>query len=385
MAALAALAPAFFPAFDDKDALSMVKRAIEKDSRTTYTCIRVWTAWGRETPVKVRRDQSETGANRVLVLGPVDRQGFTIIDDGNQQATYDPDKRELILQDSPLKVVQAEDASRRFNLLRENYDVRKLGYETVAGRKTLRVRLVPRADESLYERGYWIDTQKAVLLRVEWKSPEGKSQIVSDTLSIEFPKDLPPDTFAKRFSVSTPKEIRIQAPKRHSDIESLSKAVGFEPLSPKMPFGFSFIGAESVKGKSRTMAALRYTDGAANITIYQSLAEDGPPPWHPTAGAPKGPIRGRWIRVEGDVPSRGKRAIYEAVQGSKADAALREEREQCAGRGVFFKDFAREVSFDSGTLLPWGPHLGAIEEVFRVNTSGLESQRRRFQDMRKSD
>ena len=60
---LAALivAPVFSTAFLDSNPLSVVRKAIENDARTPYTCIREWTAWGAKETVRVRRDHSGRG------------------------------------------------------------------------------------------------------------------------------------------------------------------------------------------------------------------------------------------------------------------------------------------------------------------------------------
>jgi hypothetical protein len=316
---LAALlvAPALTPALYDGNALGLVKRAIESDARTSYTCIREWTPWGNKETVRVRRDQSDSGANRVLVLAPICQQGFTVVDNGKQRASYNPDRRELTIQDSPLQMLATNDAARRFEVLRKNYRISLEGMDRVADRPAARIRLDPVAEGALFGRRYWIDKEKSVLLRVEWRSPTGARQVVSDTVSITFPKELPAETFATRFSVGAPREIRVQSPSRQKNLGALAQAVGFRIINPiEMPFGFLYIGADAIKGRNRTMAALRYTDGAANVTVYQASGQFGPAPWRYERRLPNVQVDGIWLTVDGDVPDEGKEVILEALRES---------------------------------------------------------------------
>jgi hypothetical protein len=298
--------------------LDLLKKAIERDAKTTYTCIREWSEWGKTQTVRVRRDQSSTGANRVTVLAPISRQGATIIDDGRQRVQYDPDDKELRIQDSPLRSVPRNDAERRFRLLYLNYTVKAEGNDKVASRKALKVLLTPKVRSQGFSRRYWIDTEKAVLLRVEWIDPSGRRQVMSETISISFPSKLPESTFDKTF-VGQPREINIRAPARQNDFTKLAAALGFTPVNPhKMPNGFLFIGADAIKTRNRSMAALRYTDGAANITVYQAKASVGQPPWKANSSMKTEKVDNVWVSLDGDVPSAGQQAILAALKKSGA-------------------------------------------------------------------
>ncbi|MDQ2985212.1 MAG: hypothetical protein M3R13_00655 [Armatimonadota bacterium] len=253
-----------------------------------------------------------------MVLAPISNQGTTIIDDGKQRVHYEPDEKKLTIQDSPLRSVQTNDAERRFRLLSRNYKVKSEGNETVASRKSLKVLLTPHAKEKGYSRRYWIDTETAVLLRVEWVDPSGKKQTMSNTISISYPKSLPESTFDKTF-VGQPREIHIRAPARQNDFVKLAGSVGFGPINPHdMPYGFLFIGADAIRDRNRSMAALRYTDGAANITIYQAKTSAGHPPWRSNSGMESAKVDDVWLTVDGDIPKVGKQAILGALKKSGA-------------------------------------------------------------------
>ena len=298
--------------------MDLLKRAIEKDAKTTYTCIREWSNWGSSQPVRVRRDQASSGANKYVVLAPISKQGQTVIDDGKQRIEYRPDDQLLIIQDSPLRSVAPGDAERRFRLVYRNYNVVAEGSAKVANRDSQKVLLTPKAKTMGFARRYWIDTQTAVLLKVEWIDPSGRKQVMSDTISISYPKSLAANTFAKTF-VGQPKEVHIRAPARQTDLVKLSSAVGFAVVNPHdMPFGYLFIGADSIRARNGTMAAMRYTDGATNVTVYQAKASSGQPPWRGNAGVESSKVDAVWIGVDGDLPKAGKVALIDALKKSGA-------------------------------------------------------------------
>ncbi|MBA3725687.1 MAG: hypothetical protein H0W86_04335 [Armatimonadetes bacterium] len=114
-----------------------------------------------------------------------------------------------------------------------------------------------------------------------------------------------------------PKEISIRAPAKQENLSVLAKAVGFTPINPLgMPYGFLFIGADAITGASRTMAALRYTDGAANMTIYQVRTRSGRPPWRGQEDLVNVRVSEVWIAIEGDLPREGMRSVVSAFQKS---------------------------------------------------------------------
>jgi hypothetical protein len=253
-----------------------------------------------------------------VVLAPISKQGQTVIDDGKQRIEYRPDDQLLIIQDSPLRSLAAGDAERRYRLVYRNYNVAAEGRARVANRDAQRVLLTPKAKSMGFARRYWIDLQTAVLLKVEWIDPSGKKQVMSDTISISYPKSLPQNTFEKTF-VGQPKEVHIRAPARQTDLVKLSSAVGFAVVNPHdMPFGYLFIGADSIRARNGTMAAMRYTDGATNVTVYQARAASGQPPWRGNSSVESAKVDTVWVGVDGDLPKTGKIALVEALKKSGA-------------------------------------------------------------------
>jgi hypothetical protein len=328
------LIPALAPASDYKG-LEAMKRAMERDLRTTYSAIRHLFYWGGTEPTKIRRDQDDSGRNAVLALAPIARQGELSIDDGANWIQYYPDSRTLIIQESPLKRLEDRSPTVRYEVMKRNYDVRFEATDSVAGRRASRVVLKPSAADSLYARRFWVDADTSVLLRVEWTDPAGRSQVVSDTLFIEYPSALADEIFRPKI-VGKPRTIEVQAPKRQPSIDVLSDKVGFDVILPfQMPFGFFFTGADSVSANNRALAALRFTDGATNVTIYQARHSEKSPPWRIQKWRGDFVMNGLLLAVEGDLPARGREAVIAALKSSSSgEAGLRSRCQAVTGYGA---------------------------------------------------
>ncbi len=301
-------------------------KAMSFDLKVTYTSIKVQTAWNSSTPIKVRRDQSSSGANSVLVLSPLEKQGELSIDNGSSWIQFFPDRAVLVVQDSPLKRRNQIDIETRFELLKRNYHLKLEKAEIVAGRKTQVVSVEPAKSKSLFARKFWIDTEKFVVLRVLWQDENKKSKIVSDTVQISFPNKLPPETFEMRIGAS-PKEIQVQAPIRQSGLNSLSRKVGFRVAHPsRMPMGFFLTSADAITANNRALAALRYSDGAANVTVYQAEINREKPPWTLNRSRGDFEMDGLVIAVEGDLPTEARDAFLRAIRENnlRSENALRD-------------------------------------------------------------
>lgn len=347
------VAPAVY-AFDPS-AFELVKQAMLKDTTTTYSCVRVMYAWEADEAIRVRRDQASNGAHKVVVLAPTQKQGYTIIDNGKQWITYDPDRQFIRIQDSPLARLGADDAKRRFEILRRNYMFRFRANEEVANRNSAKVTLFPRERSRVYTRNYWIDRETYVLLRVELVDPSGKSRVVSDTMTISYPSALPAETFDVRF-VGKPREIRLQSPVPHDNLNKLSETVEFAVINPiRMPLGLTLSRADSVRIRAQQMAALRYTDGVSNVTLYQVANQGKGTPWGNQSNRTVN-VDGVTVLVEGDLPEAGIQRVISDVRESTRDkeASLRARAE------AQFRNAAQIVSTLRGMGLTYDEVVWAI-------------------------
>ncbi|GEM_PF-2649085 len=316
-----------FPA-QSPSPLDILRRAMEADTHTTYSAIRlVSTFEGRGFGLRIKKDQDSSGASATLVLAPTWMQGRITIDDGKKLSTYNPERKTLFVQDSPVRMLDKGEWDRRIALIKQNYRVSDPEPCTYAGRRSVRISISPNEKGMLFTRCFWVDSDRNVMLRVDWVHPSGKRKTISDTLTISYPEKLPDDVLKLKL-METPKQVRIQSPRTERSISSLSKHVGFDVLLPlDMPLGFLFTRAEAVSGATRTMAALRFTDGASNVTIYQAQGVDGKPPWRVDARRGDFEHNGLFFAVEGDVPEAARAKFIEAVRqnNGESEAAFRQK------------------------------------------------------------
>lgn len=295
--------------------VEQLRKALNADVRTTYTCIKTVSRWdSRRGDVRVRKDQAATGSSATYVLAPTSMQGRITVDDGKLWSTYNPDKKTLYVQESPVRMLNREEFDRRISLMQQNYKVSGFKSSPVANRKVVGVQVDPIAKDDLYKRSFWVDADRSVILRVAWTHPNGTKKTISDTISIEFPEKLDENAFKLKL-LENPKMVRIQSPRTERTVSSLSKHVGFDVLMPsEMPLGFLFTRAEAVTGATRTMSALRFTDGVANVTIYQSPAQSGKPPWRVDEDRGDFEHDGTYFAIEGDVPDAARVKIAVSVR-----------------------------------------------------------------------
>lgn len=297
--------------------IESLRKALNADLHSNYSAIKQVSVWGSDrSGVRVRKDQAASGKSATFVLSPTTMQGRITVDDGKLWSTYNPDNKTLYVQESPGKVLDRAELDRRMLLIQQNYKVTSGRPQTIAGRRTLCVQIEPEAKDPLFKRAFWIDAEQNVILRVVWTHPNGAKRVIVDTESISFPEKIDDEVFKIKL-LENPKQVRIQSPRMERTISSLSKHVGFSVRLPvEIPMGFLFTRAEAVTGPSRTMAALRYTDGAANVTVYQSPAVGGRPPWRMDESRGDFEQEGSFFAVDGDIPDEARAKIISAVKES---------------------------------------------------------------------
>lgn len=380
----ASFVPGMFGQYPDADAFALLHKAMELDARRTYTAIVDLNPWNEEAS-RVKIDQSNCGRYLMQVLSPVSMKGRTFLNDGKQWYAFKPDQNLVLIQESPMPRPSGRELDLRYELLRRNYEASIEGTEFIAGREAVRIRIVPKEREKLFARKYWVDTEKLVILRVSETHPSGTSRTVSDTISISFLQSLPKETFELRLS-GEPREIRMKGPERCSSIAKLSEKVGFRVVQPiRMPAGFTFTRAEALlAGDGSYTAALRYTDGAANVTFYQFKRKSRPSRVDAT-------VDGIYIRVEGDLPSVMRSVLADTIRlsGSSAEASLTKRLEEMTSfpseriaslrsMGLTFDDAVGLISLASGnerqlavclSLMRSGKCLEDIAAAVRVPVS----------------
>ncbi len=362
----------------EDQALEHLRKAMVLDGRTLCQAVKRLSWWGRSESVRIWQAQDKNGANVVSFLSPLSLQGHISVDDGKQWMRYFPDRNRLVIQPSPLLLRIRDSEHIRFNLLKRNYKASLGGTETIAGRPAVMVTLKPHAEDFLFLRRYWIDTDQHIFLKILWRSPSGREQTIMEVISVEFPASIPPDTFQIK-TTGTPTQVRLPAPVRQEKISDLEKQVGFRLIVPiQMPFGFRFMSAELL-GEDEKIAALRYTDGVANVTLYQSLARKA----SEGRGSGRGSHRdegvevdGVRISVRGDIPDEAERVILSEIRGS--GFGMEREFREYAARKFRVKESALAELRDKGlgyteivgVLALAGDHSGTQRRVLEILKKG---------------
>ena len=221
-------------------------------------------AEGTYQRVKVAR--AKDGKARHTVLQPLRMAGVEQVDDGELLRVYLPDRRSVIVQDSPQK--ESAEPEERIAQAKRNYVFSVGGKERIAGRTAVRVVAEPKADDMAIRR-YYLDEKSGYPLRLEVVGDRGELKVIFDTVAIEFPDRLNRDVFAMNALPGT-ETIRYTRPKTLSSRAQAQAVVGFRPILPeRIPYGFNVQEMQYNPGPGWKSVVIRLTDGLVRATVYQ--------------------------------------------------------------------------------------------------------------------
>lgn len=212
-----------------------------------------------------------SGASKTTVLSPLPAQGVTTLDDGRTWTTYIPDENRMLVQDSPKRRMR-----QRTETAGQNYRFTSENMGSVAGRKTVAVLAVPKYPE-MPSRRYWIDSEYALMLRMELIKEGGRRRsLMMDTKAIDFKAVA--DDVMKINPPADVRRVRLESPERFRSAEDAVDLVGFKPAFPgPLPFGFVVTEPQVVGDKGDRFVAIRLSDGLASATVYQWSANSKNP------------------------------------------------------------------------------------------------------------
>jgi len=234
--------------------------------------IRMPGASGQPVEVQARVLTSRQGLLRIEYLtAPL--KGVTIWDDGERTYRYNPDARRLTV--SQKRSTAADEAAQELQLL-QNYTMRIVGEDVVAGQDALGVELRPKSASDRWKR-VWIDRDRSVILVSEDLNRKG--QVLRSTRYTQV-RYLPPDQEPQPERFRPPENlIRQFATARPGDSSSrftpaqLVKLVGFPIREPKwLPPGYRLEGAYQTPcgcDPHHQAVRLEYRDGLNAISFFQ--------------------------------------------------------------------------------------------------------------------
>ncbi|MBX7132786.1 MAG: hypothetical protein K1X67_08935 [Fimbriimonadaceae bacterium] len=374
-----ALVPALASAQKD-EAREVFYRSIRSSGTVNATLIQTKrVSDDNHSTVKFSVMTNSRGASRRTVLQPLSMEGTILIDDGRTWTTIEPEKREAMIQPSPLR--DKLDSRVRWRLIQANYNLKGDGEIRVAGRKALAVRALPK-DDAMPTRRYTIDIETYVLLRIESASDDGKMDVLMDTLAANFPREMEPSLF--EISTEGYKIKRTEYPKPLKEVSSPEAALGFSPRLPTIiPFGFKVTQKHLVGGTDNQFLALRLSDGLSMVTVYQ---------WDSDRRYPDSPFlrskdgtdaEGISFKVVGDVPRAVRKKLAQAFvemngvqKTAYAEGEFSGARVRCSDTAPTIAENRSEGRFRWQVSPPEPPPIPDLPETDRSRGIGVENDPR---------
>jgi outer membrane lipoprotein-sorting protein len=221
---------------------------------------------GDGTYQRVKISRARDGRSRHTTLQPLRMAGVEQVDNGEELRMYLPDKRAVIVQDSPHRM--ASDLEERITLAKRNYDFSLSPGERIAGRTTVCIVADPKAPDMAVRR-YYLDEKNGYPLKMEMTSERGKVKVVFDTIAIDYPPSLSNGVFQFTPLPGTT-TIRYTRPKPLNSQGQAQAVVGFRPVVPeRLPMGFRVQEMQYNDGKQWKSIMFRLSDGLARATVYQ--------------------------------------------------------------------------------------------------------------------
>lgn len=179
-----------------------------------------------------------------------------------------------MMDDFPLKNIQ--------RLLR-NYDVRILDGGSIADRSTYLLEIDPRV-AGKPSRKIWVDAEMSVILKVEYYDSQKRLRGFYSYSNIDFEPEIDEAVFRKRRGKGNGKSQRPgrsreelwNANQGKLDLGKIRKAVRLNVIVPdQLAAGFALQSIQALSFGERKNVHLRYTDGLAVLSVFQSLSEGG--------------------------------------------------------------------------------------------------------------
>jgi outer membrane lipoprotein-sorting protein len=203
---------------------------------------------------------------RFEYLAPKGIAGRVLIDDGRTSWHYEPSLHLAIRGPSLGRANPAE-----LDRLPENYYVRLLGTDSVLGRETYLIALVPK--QPGVERRFWVDRLTGLVVKSEESDRERGVFFSSTFVRLSFSLNMPEAMFRFRLP-ATARVLQLEsgAP-RPERLSVLEQRAGFRPVAPAtLPHGYRYDSGTVSRFENLGAVVLRYTDGASSVSLFQMPA-----------------------------------------------------------------------------------------------------------------
>lgn len=207
-------------------------------------------------------------------------KGATVtVDDGKWTSSYSPSSPVVMIAHSPPRAHNDHAAARLARLVLHNYQVVMREPEKLAGRMCDVLELIPRHAAS-HAVKVWLDARTGVMLSRQENDHRGNTLSLALFKSVQYPRSIADSELRYRPSRKRKSVVMSRSP-IFSNVSSLEKRAMFKICQPMcMPCGYAFEACELVDLGGVPVACLRYTDGLANITVYENVARGPRPAGH---------------------------------------------------------------------------------------------------------
>jgi len=218
----------------------------------------------RVETVTVLEAHKRPNQTRLEFLSPDSLVGRLVVDNGVEAWHYEPSLHTAFQGPTLTRPGRAADQLRG---LLAAYGVALMGTEEVIGRPTFVLALDAKTGGS--RRLMWIDQATGVPLRVEERRG-GETIYATYFTRISFSLNLPEALFRFRAPAGARIFSLFASEEEGMTLEQVQRAVGFRVRTPAaLPPGIRFDRANVVRYGPVAAADLRYTDGAAPISVFQ--------------------------------------------------------------------------------------------------------------------
>ncbi|MCE5314294.1 MAG: MucB/RseB C-terminal domain-containing protein [Armatimonadota bacterium] len=215
---------------------------------------------GRQTSARFKVVHMMPDLTRTEYFSPEALSGMIVIQDGARFWKYCP--RQSVWEESACRLTMPLDAIYEKTL--ENYEIRLVGTDNVAGRTTYVIQALPRSRLDSARR-VWIDKDCYLVMRSQVESPHGAIVNSSDFATIEInPGNISKSAFAVKGKIRP----ACRARKGHCDV-----------TKPKyLPKGYRLVGVSTLSADGCCSAHMQFSNGANVISLFQRRASKNSPP-----------------------------------------------------------------------------------------------------------
>jgi outer membrane lipoprotein-sorting protein len=265
---------------------------------------------------------------RIEFIWPEEIRGMGMTSNGKERwrIQSEKDRRRRPLLPRPPNRIMDEFPLKNIRLLLQNYDVRTLHGGRVADRGTYLLEIDPKA-AGRPSRKVWIDAEMGIILKMEhYDSQERLGQVFAYS-EINFKPEIGEAVFRspgrsgagrKSPGERVGKELWNYDGEK-LDLDEIRKEAQLDVIIPdQAPAGFILQSIHAVKLGERKNVHLRYTDGLAILSVFQSPSGEGI-----RGGRLGGWLRGRGRKREDMPPWRGGKVEKMSIDGIECDVMSR--------------------------------------------------------------